>query len=344
MLHRIPILTPLNRQCYSDAYHIVQKVAFKLNQNPNEIIETTAIYKKTPLARDNSFFSHPSSTSKCRSSSSYTTQEVEQRVTLQHLCLSSQVSCRHDCKHCACARFSAFCKVKNLTKEELHSQIQFFHTEGIHRHSTTTDPLERPLSFSLASVSLHGQGEPLDNPELFPFLKKLQSDFPFLKISLCTVGIQPPLIKLCKEFPKIHVLWSLHTPFPVQRFHLMPSVESQYPMENVLDYFRTLPNSTIHFGYLWMPGNNDSDFHIYALTRLLKKNKRPLCLIRFHPLDQADENLTSTFNTTTKNENHLEPTHLPNHEAQLQAFCKKIKANSPVPVHIQEYFEFPCHL
>jgi len=196
------------------------------------------------------------------------------------LCISSQSGCAMGCKFCATGAMGF---KKDLTADEIVDQVLYFIKTGR----------------KIDSVAFMGMGEPLVNPHIYDALR-IMTDRDNLglsqrRISVSTVGIIPGIKRLQKEFPSINLGLSLHSPFPDQRFGLMP-ITKVYPIADVmlaLKGYVEETNKRVLLAYVLLAGVNDSIDHAEALTKLIKKQGAKsylfeVKLIRFNPCKTKD--------------------------------------------------------
>jgi adenine C2-methylase RlmN of 23S rRNA A2503 and tRNA A37 len=287
----------------------VQKVGFYIGNSSKHRLETTATRILAPVS--NYANTHQNSFSK-----------PPKRIHNVHVSVASQIGCKHNCAYCVSSILGGL--RRNLDLKEMLSQVFFFRdpqsfttaedvlfypsdrrpfqpnlqSEG---SSTLTEPMPDAMHM-VTSVSVHGHGEPLDNPYIFEFLEFLNehyesSFFPLNSsmvahppplTSISTVGILKPLDRILREHPKTSVTWTLNTPFPKQRLKLMNSVEEKNPLIKVLSLFRSAlnenPDLNISIGYLLLRDFNDSPEHLYEMIALLKELRVPISLVEFHPV------------------------------------------------------------
>jgi 23S rRNA (adenine2503-C2)-methyltransferase len=103
-------------------------------------------------------------------------------------------------------------------------------------------------------------------------------------MTLSTVGYLPG-VKKSKDFPKINVALSLHSPFDEERVQLIP-VNERFPLKDIiqeLDQLELLKNQFITYEYLLIKDFNMSDRHVEGLSELLRHRKAIVNLIPFNP-------------------------------------------------------------
>lgn len=196
---------------------------------------------------------------------------TEDRATL---CVSSQVGCKMNCLFCMTGKqgFTA-----NLSSNEIMNQIRSI-----------------PESDTLTNLVFMGMGEPLDNvTELFKVLEILTAPYGYAwspkRITVSTIGITKGLERFLAE-SDCHLAVSLHSPFPDERFSLMP-VEKAYPSHQVLDLIRKVDfahQRRVSFEYIVFKDLNDTSRHANALAALLRDIPCRVNLIRFHAIPGVD--------------------------------------------------------
>jgi len=196
---------------------------------------------------------------------------AEDRATL---CVSSQIGCKMSCTFCMTGRqgFSG-----NLTANEILNQIQSL-----------------PEHEKLTNIVFMGMGEPLDNTdELFKVLEILTAPYGYewspKRITVSTIGVLKGLKRFLDE-SECHLAVSLHSPYPDERFSLMP-VEKAFPALKVLELIRQYDfthQRRVSFEYIVFRNLNDSTRHALALASQLKRIPCRVNLIRFHAIPDSD--------------------------------------------------------
>jgi len=214
------------------------------------------------------------------------------------ICISSQVGCALNCKFCATGIMGF---VRNLITDEIIEQILYFHLNKL----------------NINSFSFMGMGEPLLNPNIFNAINVLIDKNYFnisqRKISISTVGIVSKLRELIYKFPQINISYSLHTPFEYEREKLMPGAAKYKIMSvfNLLNKHSKLNKRKIFISYIMLNGINDTNRHLNALIKLIKKQYYPrlfhVNLIRYNKISNSE------FTSSSKN--------------KINSFMKKLKLN-----------------
>lgn len=209
------------------------------------------------------------------------------------VCLSTQVGCGMNCSFCFTGTMGLR---RNLSAGEIVGQ--YLVARNFLRKS---DP--RALT---PSIVFMGQGEPLQNAdEVKKAIEVLNeprmADVGVRQMTLSTVGHLPTL-SLLKDFPRVNIALSLHSPFAEERDQLIP-VNKKWPLEEVLsklDEVPLLPRQFITIEYLLIKDFNMSERHADALNDLLGKRKVLLNLIPMNPFpgskwERPDEEAIETF-------------------------------------------------
>lgn len=210
------------------------------------------------------------------------TVAMKYRAGWESFCISSQSGCGFGCRFCATGTIGL---KRNLTADEITDQILYFTLKNR----------------SLDSISFMGMGEALANPNTFTAIRTLTEPELFglsqRRLTVSTIGIIPGIQKLTRQFPQIHLTFSLHSPFDDQRSELMP-INKKYPLADVLevlDEHVKMTGRKVYIAYVLLPGVNDSPDHAKKLISILRrrmdlKQLYHLNLIRYNPaLGVADD-------------------------------------------------------
>lgn len=208
------------------------------------------------------------------------------------LCVSSQAGCKMGCRFCMTGR------------QGFHGQLS---AAQIINQMLSVEESER-----LTNVVFMGMGEPMDNLEaVTAACDILTSDWGFAwspkRITVSSVGKLEEMRQLI-ERTKVHIAFSLHSPFGHERGDLMPA-EKAWPSTEVLSMLRGYDWSKqrrLSVEYIMWGGLNDDDRHARALARLLKGMHCRVNLIRFHsipdsPLKPSQEERMVRFRDTLNN-------------------------------------------
>lgn len=190
------------------------------------------------------------------------------------LCVSSQAGCKMGCKFCMTGR------------------------QGFHGNLEPSDIINQVLSVnnssSLTNIVFMGMGEPLDNlPAVLTAIEVLTAKWGLAwspkRITVSTIGKLNELKRLLDE-TKVHVAFSIHSPYGAERAGLMP-VENAWPMAQVIDLLRGYDfahQRRLTVEYIVWRGLNDDLRHADALARALRGTDCRVNLIRYHALPDGE--------------------------------------------------------
>jgi tRNA A37 threonylcarbamoyladenosine dehydratase/adenine C2-methylase RlmN of 23S rRNA A2503 and tRNA A37 len=178
------------------------------------------------------------------------------------VCLSSQVGCGMNCSFC-------FTGTQGLKRNLEAGEIVGQYLVALH-WLRQKDPLA-----PLPSIVFMGQGEPLHNVSEVKKAIAVLNDPALVgvghrQVTLSTVGYLPHL-PLLKDFPRINLALSLHSPFEEERAKLIP-LEKRFPLTEVLaalDQIPLLKRQFINYEYLLIKNFNMTENHAKELQRLL---------------------------------------------------------------------------
>ncbi|HEX2095582.1 MAG TPA: 23S rRNA (adenine(2503)-C(8))-methyltransferase Cfr [Longimicrobiaceae bacterium] len=206
---------------------------------------------------------------------------MKYRAAWESFCISSQSGCNLACAFCATGAIGL---KRSLTADEITDQVLYFHLEG----------------HKIDSISFMGMGEPFANPATFEALGLLTDPKLFAlsprRVTISTVGVIPGMVRLREEFPRVNLVFSLHSPFPEQRSQLVP-LNRRYPLEEVMEVLDEHIRETrrqVSIAYILLGGINDTPAHADAVASLLK-DRGPwsylyhVNLIRYNPAVGAPE-------------------------------------------------------
>jgi 23S rRNA (adenine2503-C2)-methyltransferase len=192
------------------------------------------------------------------------------------VCLSSQVGCGMNCSFC-------FTGTQGLKRNLEAGEIVGQYLVALN-WLRQKDPLA-----PLPSIVFMGQGEPLHNVTEVKQAIAVLNDPSLLGVghrlmTLSTVGYLPH-IPLLKDFPRINLALSLHSPFEEERARLIP-LEKRFPLTEVLaalDQIPLLKRQFINYEYLLIKNFNMTESHAKELQRLLGARPAIMNLIPFNP-------------------------------------------------------------
>lgn len=210
------------------------------------------------------------------------------RKARRTVCVSTQAGCALGCTFCATGQQGFR---RQLSVGEIVSQVMFMGRlartdEKAHLEDGTQTRAERQ---SVTNVVFMGMGEPLANYDhTLSSIRTLTDDqglhLGARHITVSTVGLVPPILKLADEDQPINLAVSLHAPDNVTRSETMP-VNRQYPIEQLIAACKTYIEKTrrrIFFEYVLLRGQNDHVHQAEALGRLLTGT---LCHVNLIPVN-----------------------------------------------------------
>lgn len=194
-------------------------------------------------------------------------------------CVSTQSGCRMGCPFCVSGAYGFH---GNLTTGEIINQI-----------------ISIPPAGKITHVVFMGMGEPLDNTDnVLKACEILTASWGLAmsprNITVSTVGILPAVEKFLSG-TDCNLTFSLHSPFPDERKHIVP-VEKKYPSAEII---RILKEAKLKKGrrltiaYVMISGINDSDKHLEELISLLRGSSVRVNLLPYHSAG-GDNNVSST--------------------------------------------------
>lgn len=192
------------------------------------------------------------------------------------VCVSTQVGCGMNCSFCYTGTMGL---KRNLSAGEIVGQYLKAREFLCGKNPKALNP----------SLVFMGQGEPLHNAsEVKTAIEILNdpkmADVGIRQMTLSTVGYLPALNEL-KNFPRVNIALSLHSPFDEERNLLIP-INQKYPLEeviNALGEIPLLPKQFITFEYLLVKDFNMSEAHADKLAQLLGNKKALVNLIPMNP-------------------------------------------------------------
>jgi 23S rRNA (adenine2503-C2)-methyltransferase len=196
------------------------------------------------------------------------------------ICLSTQVGCAMNCSFC----YTGTQGLKRHLKAE----------EIVGQYLVVKNWLQKKYPTALApAIVFMGQGEPLHNRLEVEKAIRVLSDRSCIgvghrQITLSTIG-PTNAIPFLKDFPRINIALSLHSPFNEERSEIIP-INTKSPLESViaaLDELPLLSRQFITYEYLLLKNFNMSQKHADGLQKLLSGKKAILNLIPWNPYPGA---------------------------------------------------------
>ena len=196
------------------------------------------------------------------------------------LCISSQAGCPIGCRFCATGRTGFR---RNLTPGEILAQVALL------RRSVDSD------AGKLGNILFMGMGDPLLNPGAVRRVISLLTHRNGLGLSprriiVSSAGIIPEVTAVA-EASRVRIAISLAGPTPELRATLVPRLEQQYPLTQLLDALRQLPHQypgRLMIEYVLVGGVNDSDWCANELVRRLRGIRARINLIPLNPFPESD--------------------------------------------------------
>lgn len=194
-------------------------------------------------------------------------------------CVSSQAGCALGCTFCATARMGL---VRNLRAGEIIEQFLALTDALASREARGLRPI--------TNVVFMGMGEPLANlPEVLGAVRLLNAPWGFglrkRGIRLSTVGLVPQIERLADEEPQVGLTISLNASRDELRDRLMP-VNRTYPIARLMeaaDRFTAKTGRMVTFGYVIIPGVNDTERDAQELVALFRGRPVKVNVIPFNP-------------------------------------------------------------
>lgn len=197
------------------------------------------------------------------------------------VCLSTQVGCAMNCSFC-------YTGTQGLKRHLTAGEIVGQYLKAYQYLLQDNDKALKP------SIVFMGQGEPLHNVSEVQKAVEVLIDTKLIglgrrQMTLSTVGYVPGMSHL-KNFPKINLALSLHSPFDHERNKLIP-LNMKYPLKDVMSAFDELPHlktQYMTFEYLMIQDFNMQDEHVDALVELISHRKAMINLIPFNPFPGSE--------------------------------------------------------
>ena len=233
-------------------------------------------------------------------------------------CLSTQAGCAVGCKFCASGLGGL---QRNISSGEILEQL-------IHlRQATGTTP---------TNVVFMGMGEPLANYEATVAAVRAIIDperfgISARRVTVSTIGIPSAIRRLAGEDLPITLAISLHAPTDELRREIIPSA-SRHTIDKILSAaaeFYEARKREVTLEYVLLEGVNDADYHARNLSRLARRLRSNVNLIRYNPVESlpfapSSKNATETFIETLR-ENGTNATLRQSRGSDIAAACGQLK-------------------
>ncbi len=186
-------------------------------------------------------------------------------------CISTQVGCALGCKFCATGKMGL---IRNLSSGEILNQILL---------------LKKELNDYKGKINLvfMGMGEPLLNYDNLRKSLNIITDENGIMISqknitVSTAGILENIKKLESDFPNIKISFSLNASSQQMREYLMP-VSKKEKLEDILNYLKNRERKhRITFEYVLIKGVNDRIKDAKNVVKLIKGIKSKINIIPYN--------------------------------------------------------------
>lgn len=193
------------------------------------------------------------------------------------LCLSSQVGCSFACQFCATGRMGLR---RNLLPSEIVEQYVI---------------LNRRSGYRIGNIVFMGMGEPFANADaVFRALGVLTDPDSFglspSRITVSTSGVFSGIERIMEEFPKVHLMVSLHSALQEVRDRIMPNLTGQKLPELRERIARHLQTSGREFTleYVMLSGVNDREEDLRALVAFCRGLRIKVNLIAWNRVNGID--------------------------------------------------------
>lgn len=179
------------------------------------------------------------------------------------VCVSTQIGCPLTCKFCATGTLRL---QRNLQGWEIVEQV--IHVQKY------LDGISDPRG--VTNVVFMGMGEPLLNLNevLFAIRVLRDVDGPNIgarKITVSTVGIPQGIYRLAESGIQIKLAFSLHCAIQKKREKIVP-IAKRYPLDvlrEAIDYFYEKNRRWVTLEYIHLPGFNDTEEDIVAISEFI---------------------------------------------------------------------------
>jgi 23S rRNA (adenine2503-C2)-methyltransferase len=210
-------------------------------------------------------------------------------------CISSQVGCPVGCAFCASGLNGL---QRQLAPSEIVEQAM-----RIRQLCAAAEPApdakgsgasaraDLRSTSPLNNIVLMGLGEPLANyGSVMAAVRIINADWGMnigaRKITISTVGLPPQIRRLAKEGLQVNLAISLHAPYDKLRRELIPWAE-KISIDELIDAGREYFDTTgreITLEYILLAGVNDKIEHAHELTKICRKMRCNVNLIRYNPV------------------------------------------------------------
>jgi 23S rRNA (adenine2503-C2)-methyltransferase len=236
-------------------------------------------------------------------------------------CVSTQAGCAVGCKFCASGLGGL---QRNISSGEILEQL-------IHlRQASGTAP---------TNVVFMGMGEPLANYEATVAAVRAIIDperfgISARRVTVSTIGLPAAIRRLAGEDMAITLAISLHAPTDELRREIIPSA-AKHTIDEILSAageFYQARKREITLEYVLLAGVNDAEHHARNLSRLARRLRCNVNLIRYNPVESltfapSSKNATDAFINTLR-ENGTNATLRQSRGSDIAAACGQLKTGS----------------
>lgn len=199
----------------------------------------------------------------------------EKKLNRLTLCLSSQVWCPVGCIFCVTGKLWF---IKNLDDEIIFTQLLYANNYIKNKFWKKEDGTRN----SIRNVVFMGMWEPLLNYDnvrssIEVMLDRQKFSLSKRHITISTSGIVPGIQKMIDDNLDVMLAISLHAPNQELRKELIPSIASNYTLDNLmkqLDTFVEKTDKRIFYEYIMIKDKTDSSEIAKELANLIKPRKK----------------------------------------------------------------------
>jgi len=236
-------------------------------------------------------------------------------------CVSTQAGCAVGCKFCASGLGGL---QRNISSGEILQQLVHL------RQATGTAP---------TNVVFMGMGEPLANYDATVTAVRAIIDpdrfgISARRVTVSTIGIPAAIGRLAGEDLAITLAISLHAPTDELRKEIIPTA-AKFSIDEILaaaGEFYQARKREVTLEYVLLAGVNDAEHHAKNLSRLARRLRCNVNLIRYNPVESlpfapSSKNATDAFIDTLR-ENGANATLRQSRGSDIAAACGQLKGRT----------------